>query len=47
MGATYGVARNAILHPVKVLDASGQGSYSNFIAALGWWVRGELPTACA
>ncbi len=38
MGATYGVARNAVLHPVKVLDASGSGSYSDFIAALGWWV---------
>ncbi|GLC52478.1 hypothetical protein PLESTB_000633700 [Pleodorina starrii] len=36
LGAYYGVARNAILHPVKVLDSSGSGSYSNIIAGLGW-----------
>ncbi|EFJ45601.1 hypothetical protein VOLCADRAFT_94094 [Volvox carteri f. nagariensis] len=36
LGAVYGVARNAILHPVKVLDSSGSGSYSNIIAGLGW-----------
>ncbi|GIL83633.1 hypothetical protein Vretifemale_12298 [Volvox reticuliferus] len=36
LGAVYGVARNAILHPIKALDSSGSGSYSNFIAGLGW-----------
>lgn len=38
MGATYGVAQNAVLHAVKVLDSAGSGSYSNIIAGLGWWV---------
>ncbi|GLC42129.1 hypothetical protein PLESTM_001294800 [Pleodorina starrii] len=36
LGAYYGVARSALLHPVKVLDSSGSGSYSNIIAGMGW-----------
>ncbi|GFR51838.1 hypothetical protein Agub_g14303, partial [Astrephomene gubernaculifera] len=36
LGATYGVARAAILHPVKVMDSQGSGSYSDIIAGLGW-----------
>lgn len=35
-GTTYGVAKKAILHSVKVLDANGQGSYSNIISGMGW-----------
>ncbi|PNW80783.1 hypothetical protein CHLRE_07g329500v5 [Chlamydomonas reinhardtii] len=36
MGATYGVARAAIVHAVKVCDSQGSGTYSNFISGLGW-----------
>lgn len=36
LGANHGVARNAILHPVKVMAADGSGSYSNIISAMGW-----------
>ncbi|GFH11622.1 uncharacterized protein HaLaN_07152 [Haematococcus lacustris] len=35
-GAIHGVAKNAIVHAVKVLDAQGSGSYSNIISGLGW-----------
>lgn len=36
LGANHGVARNAILHPIKVMAADGSGSYSNIISAMGW-----------
>ncbi|GAX76716.1 hypothetical protein CEUSTIGMA_g4162.t1 [Chlamydomonas eustigma] len=35
-GYIHGVARNATLHAVKVLDSSGSGSYSDIISGLGW-----------
>lgn len=36
LGSIHGVARSAILHPVKVMDASGNGAYSNIIAGIQW-----------
>eukprot|EP00775_Hariotina_reticulata_P008272 gene8272-8460_t len=36
VGAIHGVARSAILHPVKVMGADGSGSYSNIIAGMQW-----------
>lgn len=36
LGATFGVARKALLHPVRVLDCEGLGSFSNVIRALDW-----------
>ncbi len=38
MGSVHGVAKQATIHGVKVLDSSGSGSYSNIISGLGWWV---------
>ncbi|KAL6768179.1 hypothetical protein ACKKBF_B38110 [Auxenochlorella protothecoides x Auxenochlorella symbiontica] len=36
MGTRYGVAKQAIIHPVKVLGDNGAGSYSNVVAGLAW-----------
>lgn len=35
-GSTYGVAKNANVVPVRVLDCAGSGSYSSVIAGLDW-----------
>lgn len=35
-GTTYGVAKKATIVPVKVLDCTGSGSWSGFIAGLDW-----------
>ena len=35
-GSTWGVAKNATLYGVRVLDCSGSGSYSGIISALDW-----------
>lgn len=35
-GRTYGVAKWATLHPVRVIDCSGYGSVSNVIAGVDW-----------
>jgi subtilisin family serine protease len=35
-GKTYGVAKKSTLVPVRVLDCSGNGSYSSVIAGLDW-----------
>jgi len=35
-GANYGVAKNSIVHPLRVFDCSGNGSYSHVIAAIDW-----------
>ncbi|GFH06242.1 Kazal-like domain-containing protein [Haematococcus lacustris] len=35
-GSIHGVAKKAIVHAVKVLDAQGSGSYSNIISGMGW-----------
>jgi subtilisin family serine protease len=35
-GATYGVAKAATVVPVRVLDATGRGSWSGIIAGLDW-----------
>lgn len=36
MGSIHGVARQAIVHPVQVVGASGSGPITNVIAGLGW-----------
>ena len=36
LGTTYGVARKATLHPLRVLDCDGLGSFSDVISALEW-----------
>lgn len=35
-GTTWGIAKNAILEPVRVLDCTGSGSLSGVIAGLDW-----------
>jgi subtilisin family serine protease len=35
-GTCYGVAKGAIIHPVKVLGANGSGSYSSIISGIKW-----------
>ena len=35
-GALHGVAKKAIIVPVRVLDCSGSGSYSGLLDALDW-----------
>lgn len=32
----HGVAKNAVIHPVKTMGNDGSGSYSNIIAGLNW-----------
>ena len=40
-----GVAPSARLYPLKVLNSSGSGSYSNIIAALQWCVNNKMQIA--
>ncbi len=35
-GATYGVAKGATLHPVRVIDSTGNGTISGLVAGLDW-----------
>jgi subtilisin family serine protease len=35
-GQSYGVAKNAIIHPLKVLDCNNSGWGSDFMASLDW-----------
>jgi subtilisin family serine protease len=48
-GNRYGVAKDAVVVPVRVLDCTGSGSWSGVIAALDWVVAdhdpGELAVA--
>jgi subtilisin family serine protease len=43
-GSTFGVAKNARLHAVRVLDCNGNGTTSSVIAGVDWVTRhGDLP----
>lgn len=35
-GTTFGVAKDVILHPVRVVDCSGRGTLSDLIAGVDW-----------
>ncbi len=35
-GATYGLAKDVTLHPVRVLNCQGSGSYAGVIAGVDW-----------
>ncbi|MCB0385061.1 MAG: S8 family peptidase, partial [Bdellovibrionales bacterium] len=45
--ATYGVAKSAILHGVRVLDCGGSGSYSDVIAGIEWVTENHQGPAVA
>ena len=44
-GTKYGLAKNAKLVPVRLLDCSGSGRYSSVIAALDWILSPENPNS--
>ena len=46
-GATFGVAKGASLHPVRVLDCQRQGTWSNVIAAVNWVTANRTNPAVA
>lgn len=46
-GTTYGVAKQVLLHPVRVLDCTGGGPTSNVIAGIEWMVANRLLPAVA
>lgn len=46
-GSTYGVAKSATLHPVRVLDCSGSGSYAGVIAGINWVTANHVKPAVA
>lgn len=46
-GTTYGVAKGATLHPVRVLDCAGSGSYAGVIAGINWVTTNRIRPAVA
>lgn len=46
-GTTYGVAKKATLHPVRVLGCNGSGSNSNVIAGIDWVAANAVKPAVA
>ncbi|MFL5311799.1 MAG: S8 family peptidase [Myxococcales bacterium] len=46
-GATFGVAKGALLRAVRVLDCSGSGSTSGIIAGLNWLATNAIHPAVA
>jgi subtilisin family serine protease len=46
-GTTYGVAKSVVLHPVRVLDCNGSGSWSGVIAGLDWVTANHVKPAVA
>ena len=46
-GSTYGVAKRAIVHPVRVLSCSGSGANSGVIAGVDWVAANHIKPAVA
>ncbi len=46
-GATWGVAKGVTLHPVRVLNCSGSGSWSGVIAGVDWVTGNHVKPAVA
>jgi serine protease len=46
-GTTYGVAKGATLHPVRVLGCEGQGATSGVIAGVDWVTQNAIHPAVA
>ncbi|HEX6049082.1 MAG TPA: S8 family serine peptidase [Gemmatimonadaceae bacterium] len=46
-GKTYGVAKGVTLHPVRVFDCTGGGSYSGILAGIDWVTANRVRPAVA
>jgi hypothetical protein len=46
-GTTYGLAKNVTIHPVRVLDCGGSGTYDGVIAGINWVTANFQPPAVA
>lgn len=46
-GTTWGVAKNAIVHPVRILGCSGIATFSNTIAGMDWVAANRILPAVA
>ncbi len=46
-GTTYGVAKGAIVHPVRVLGCNGSGTNSGVIAGMDWVAQNRVQPAVA
>jgi subtilisin family serine protease len=46
-GTTWGVAKNVTIHPVRVLDCGGSGSYEGVIAGIEWVTANHATPAVA
>jgi subtilisin family serine protease len=40
-GTVYGLAKGAIVHPVRVLDCAGSGQYSWYISGINWIIANK------
>lgn len=46
-GSTYGVAKGVTLHPVRVLDCSGSGTWAGVISGINWVAANRVLPAVA
>lgn len=46
-GSTYGIAKGAIIHPVRVLGCTGSGTNSGVIAGMDWVTANHIKPAVA
>ena len=46
-GTTHGVAKNAVVHPVRVLNGSGSGTTSGVVAGVDWVTQNRQTPAVA
>jgi serine protease len=46
-GTTWGVAKNAIVHPVRIMGCSGTATFSNTIAGMDWVAANRISPAVA
>jgi subtilisin family serine protease len=46
-GTTYGIAKKATVHPVRVLSCSGSGSFAQVIAGMNWVTANRVQPAVA